>query len=360
MNTHFFKYNFYQNIQYRYKHQIMKQIICLEPGKFERRDVPEPIAEPGKVILKVKRIGICGTDLHAFEGTQPFFTYPRVLGHELACEIAEINTKDIKFKPGHPVTLIPYFPCNNCIACRNGKPNCCTKIQGAGVHIDGGMTQYIQIPEYALIDGEGLTSDELAMVEPMAIGAHAVRITEIRKDEYVLITGAGPIGLGVMAFAKISGAKVIAMDVNDARLEFAMKYFNVDFTVNALENTMDQICKITGGEMVTAVIDATGNKRAIEGGLEFLAHGGRLTMVGIQKESFCFNHPEFHKRETTLRSSRNATREDFDHVVENIRNGHINVSALISHRIAFDKLPDLFAGLLDPKLGVIKAIIELD
>ena len=338
----------------------MKQIICLEPGKFEQREVPGPVAEPGKVILKVKRIGICGTDLHAFEGTQPFFSYPRVLGHELACEIAEGQSPEIKFEAGHPVTFIPYFPCNNCIACRNGKPNCCTKIQGAGVHIDGGMTEFIQVPAYSLIDGEGLTSDELAMVEPMAIGAHAVRITEIGKDEYVLIIGAGPIGLGVMAFAKINGAKVIAMDVNDTRLEFAQEYFGVDHLINALENPMEQIAKITGNEMVTAVIDATGNKRAIEGSLEFLAHGGRITLVGIQKESFCFSHPDFHKRETTLRSSRNATREDFNHVVTNIRNGKIKVSALISHRITLNSVTDQFPLLLDPQKGVIKAIIELD
>ena len=338
----------------------MKQIICLEPGKFERREVAVPVVEPGKVVLKVKRIGICGTDLHAFEGTQPFFTYPRVLGHELACEIAEGQSPEIEFKAGHPVTFIPYFPCNNCIACSNGKPNCCTKIQGAGVHIDGGMTEFINVPVHALIDGEGLTFDELAMVEPMAIGAHAVRITEIRNDEYVLIIGAGPIGLGVMAFAKINGAKVIAMDVNNTRLKFAQKYFHVDHTVNALENPMEQIAKITSNEMVTAVIDATGNKQVIEGSLKYLAHGGRITLVGIQKESFCFNHPEFHKRETTLRSSRNATRGDFNHVVANIRNRKVNVSALISHRIALDTVPDQFTLLLDPQMGVIKAIIELD
>ncbi|MEI7523661.1 MAG: zinc-binding alcohol dehydrogenase family protein [Mariniphaga sp.] len=338
----------------------MKQIICLEPGKFERREVVALSPESGKIILKIRRIGICGTDLHAYEGTQPFFSYPRVLGHELACEIAQDRNSDLNLKKGDPVTFIPYFPCNTCIACRNGKPNCCTNIQGAGVHIDGGMTEYIQIPEYALIDGKGLTFDELAMVEPMAIGAHAIRITEISADEYVLITGAGPIGLGVMAFAKISGAKVIAMDVNNDRLEFAKKYFGVDYTVNALENPAEQIGKITNGEMVTAVIDATGNKRAIEGSLEFLAHGGRITMVGIQREAFSFNHPEFHKRETTLRSSRNATREDFDQVVENIRNGKVNVAALISHRLPFDSLPELFPQLLNPQMGVIKAIVELD
>ncbi len=338
----------------------MKQIICLEPGKFEHREVSNPIAEAGMVILKIKRIGICGTDLHAFEGTQPFFSYPRVLGHELACEIAEIGSTDTHYKTGDPVTIIPYFNCGTCIACRNGKPNCCTTIEVAGVHIDGGMGEYMKVPAYSLIDGFGLNTDQLAMVEPMAIGAHAVRISEIKKNEYVLITGAGPIGLGIMAIAKLRGAIVLAMDVNNERLEFAKTNFNVDYTLNALENPAEQISKITNGEMATVVIDATGNKRAIEGGLEFLAHGGRMTLVGIQKESFSFNHPEFHKRETTLRSSRNATREDFDLVVENIRNGKLNVSALISHRVPFDALLELFPQLLNPQMGVIKAIVELD
>jgi 2-desacetyl-2-hydroxyethyl bacteriochlorophyllide A dehydrogenase len=338
----------------------MKQIICIEPGKMEHRDVSEPIAEDGLVILKIKRIGICGTDLHAFEGNQPFFSYPRVLGHELGCEIAELGNTKSSFKIGDQVTIIPYFNCGVCIACRNGKTNCCTKIEVAGVHVDGGMGHYFKVPAYSLVDGSGLTGDQLALVEPMAIGAHAVRVSEIQKNEFVLIIGAGPIGLGIMALAKIRGAIVIAMDINDERLDFARTNFEVDYILNAIENPAEQISKITKGEMAAVVIDATGNKMAIEGGLELLAHGGRMTLVGIQKESFSFNHPEFHKRETTLRSSRNATREDFDLVIENIRNGKLNVLCLISHRISFDSLPEIFPQLLNPKIGVIKAIVELD
>ncbi len=338
----------------------MKQLVCNEPGQFEMKQVSQPERKEGNALLKIKRIGICGTDLHAFEGTQPFFSYPRVLGHELSGEIVELDSAEGNFKVGEQVTFIPYYPCKECIACRNGKPNCCTNIQGAGVHIDGGMVDYLNVPQYALIHGQGMSYDELAMVEPMAIGAHAVRITEVKKDEFVLVTGAGPIGLGVMAFAKIAGAKVIAMDVQDNRLEFAKEQFGVDYVVNALNNPIETIKEITGGEMVTAIIDATGNKRAIEASLDYLAHGGRITMVGLQLEPFSFAHPEFHKRETTLRSSRNATRDDFDHVVDCMKSGKVNVNSLISHRAKFENMIEDFKTWLDPKTGVVKAIVSIN
>lgn len=338
----------------------MKQLVCLEPGKFEMQDQSQPERKEGNALLKIKRIGICGTDLHAFEGTQPFFSYPRVLGHELAGDIVDIADNEQGFKKGEAVTFIPYFPCGDCVACRAGKPNCCTTIEVAGVHVDGGMGEYMNVPEYALIHGQGMSYDELAMVEPMAVGAHSIRITEIKKDEFVLVTGAGPIGLGAMAFAKIQGAKVIALDVQDNRLEFAKEHFGVDYTVNALNNPLEAIKEITGGDMVTAIIDATGNKRAIEGNLNFLAHSGRITMVGLQLDNFSFSHPEFHKRETTLRSSRNATREDFDHVVDSMKAGKVDVNSLITHRAKFENMIEDFKTWLDPKTGVVKAVVSLD
>lgn len=338
----------------------MKQLVCLEPGKYEMKEVSQPERKEGNALLKIKRIGICGTDLHAYEGTQPFFSYPRVLGHELSGDIVDIASNDKGFKKGEAVTFIPYFPCGDCIACRAGKPNCCTTIEVAGVHVDGGMGEYMNVPEYALIHGQGMSYDELAMVEPMAVGAHSIRITEIKKDEFVLVTGAGPIGLGAMAFAKIQGAKVIALDVQDNRLEFAKEHFGVDYTVNALNNPLEAIKEITGGDMVTAIIDATGNKRAIEGNLNFLAHSGRITMVGLQLDNFSFSHPEFHKRETTLRSSRNATREDFDHVVDSMKAGKVDVNSLITHRAKFENMIEDFKTWLDPKTGVVKAVVSLD
>src|SRR3954454_16048062 len=190
----------------------MKTLVCIKPGRFEFADAPMPELKPGNAIIKIKRIGICGTDLHAFEGTQPFFNYPRVLGHELAGELVEFDGAP-GFEIGEAVSFIPYFNCGTCIACRNGKPNCCTQIQVCGVHVHGGMTEYLSVPSYSLLHGEGLSFDELALVEPLAIGAHGVRRAGVKEGEFVLIIGAGPIGLGTMEFARIAGAKIIALDI---------------------------------------------------------------------------------------------------------------------------------------------------
>jgi len=339
---------------------MMRQLFCEEPGRFAMRKAEIPKPGQDQVLLKIKKIGICGTDLHAFEGTQPFFTYPRVLGHELGCEIAEFGDAIPGFSVGDTVTFIPYFPCFRCIACRNGKVNCCENIRGAGVHIDGGMADFLLVPSHSLIRGSGLSSDELALVEPMAIGAHAVRITEIKAGEFVLVTGAGPIGLGVMAYARLKGARVIAMDMIGSRLEFSREYFGAEFLVNPMGAPVDAIREITGGDMVSAIIDATGNKKAIEGSLNYLAHGGRITMVGLQREPFCFSHPDFHKRETTLRSSRNATREDFNLVVQSMKAGFVNVNPLITHRLKFSELSEKFSRLLDPDQKVVKAIVDME
>lgn len=338
----------------------MRQLVCDKPGMLVMREMHIPVAGIGQVLLRIRKIGICGTDLHAFEGTQPYFSYPRVLGHELACEIAGLEESIKGFSVGDPVTFIPYFPCFKCIACRNGKVNCCENIRGAGVHVDGGMADYMVVPSHSLINGTGLLSDELALVEPMAIGAHAVRITGIKPGEYVLVIGAGPIGLGVIAFARMKGAHVIAMDVIGQRLEFSKKYFGAEFLTDPSSSPVEAIREITGGDMVSAVIDATGNKKAIEGSLDYLAHGGCITLVGLQRDVFCFSHPDFHKRETTLRSSRNATREDFNLVVQSMKEGSVNVNPLITHRIRFSELAGSFGNLLDPEQRVVKAIVEMD
>jgi threonine dehydrogenase-like Zn-dependent dehydrogenase len=209
-------------------------------------------------LLRVKRVGVCGTDLHAFEGTQPFFSYPRILGHEIAATIEATDRND--FKVGEAVTIIPYFNCNTCIACRSGKPNCCTQLQVCGVHIDGAMADYFSVPSYSLVHGNGLSFDELALVEPLAIGAHSIRRAAIKENEFVLVVGAGPIGLGVIEFARIAGAQVIAMDVQESRLAFCRNNLQLQHTIDpSKENTIEKLQRITNGDMPSVVIDATGN-----------------------------------------------------------------------------------------------------
>lgn len=338
----------------------MKTLVCTTPGEFEYRKGEKPVLAPERAILKIKRIGICGTDLHAFEGTQPFFSYPRILGHELAGKLVEADGAP-GFAIGEAVTFIPYFSCGTCIACRTGKPNCCTSIAVCGVHVDGGMVEYLSVPSSTLVHGEGLGYDALALVEMLAIGAHGVRRAAVQKGEFVLVIGAGPIGLGTMSFARIAGARVIAMDINEKRMAFCKKKLQVLYTINALNpDVMEQLQEITRGEMPTVVIDATGNQKAINDAFGYLAHGGRYVLVGLQKGEICFSHPAFHKREATLMSSRNATRADFEHVVAVMRKGLVDPTTFITHRVLFEQVKEEFEGWLNPANGVIKAMVEVN
>jgi 2-desacetyl-2-hydroxyethyl bacteriochlorophyllide A dehydrogenase len=345
----------------------MKALVCIQPGEFGYREIDAPIAGPGQAIIKIRRIGICGTDLHAFEGTQPYLDYPRILGHELAGDLVDLD-KAPGFTVGEAVTVIPYFNCGTCIACRNGKPNCCATLKVSGVHIDGGMVDYLAVPSAALVHGGGLSYDQLALIEPLAIGAHAVRRAGIQPGEFVLVMGAGPIGLGTMEAARIAGGEVIAMDINEDRLRFCREKLEVLHTVNAVaegeragggvSGPMEALKHITRGDMPTVVIDATGSLKAIENAFQYMAHGARYVLVGLQKGEIRFSHPEFHKREGTLMSSRNATRADFELVMDSMRRGLMDPTTYITHRVGFDEVKAEFAGWLDPARGVIKAMVE--
>jgi len=338
----------------------MKTLTCTTPGNFEYATAQPPVLETGRAIIKVKRIGICGTDLHAYEGTQPFFNYPRILGHELSGELVAVDGNH-DFKPGEKVTLIPYFNCGKCVACRSNKPNCCVHIQVFGVHVDGGMREYISVPSSSLLHGEDLSYDELALVEPLAIGAHGVRRAGVQPGEFVLVIGAGPIGMGTMEFARIAGAQVIALDINEGRLAFCKEKLGVLHTVNALSTEVtQQISAITGGDMPTVVIDATGNQRAINNAINYMAHGARFVLIGLQKGDLIFNHPEFHKRESTLMSSRNATIDDFEHVISSMKAGLIKPATYITHQVAFEDVKNEFESWLDPRNGVIKAMVKIE
>lgn len=337
----------------------METLVCTTPGHFAYQQAEKPELTPGHTIIKIKRIGICGTDLHAFEGTQPFFNYPRILGHELAGEIVSLDNAP-GFEVGEAVTFVPYFNCGKCVACRAGKPNCCTSIKVSGVHIDGGMAEFISVPSYSLVHGDGLSFDELALVEPLAIGAHGVRRAGVQPGDVVLVVGAGPIGLGTMEFARIAGATVIALDINDSRLAFCRDRIRVDHTINALtENVTERLSELTNGDMPTVVMDATGSLRAINAGFSYLAHGGRYVLIGLQKGDINFSHPEFHKREATLMSSRNATRQDFEHVISSMKKGLVEPTNYITHRVQFDEVMDQFESWLDPQNGVIKAMVAI-
>ncbi|MEO8534844.1 MAG: zinc-binding alcohol dehydrogenase family protein [Flavobacterium sp.] len=337
----------------------MKFIVCEKPHEFILKEKPMPEPKEGEVLLKIKRIGICGTDIHAFGGTQPYFEYPRILGHELAAEYIKGNA--IGFETGDKVTFIPYFNCGKCVACRNGLTNCCVNIKVFGVHIDGGMAEYVTIPEQYLLHGQGLDYDELALVEPLAIAAHGVRRANVGPNDTVLVMGAGPIGIGLIQFAKIAGAKVIVMDINEYRLNFCKESLNADETINPLNDDVAvKLAEITNGDMANVVIDATGNRNVMNSAFNYISHGGRFVLVGLQKGELSFSHPDFHKRESTLMSSRNATIEDFQYVMKCLKEGKIDPKKYITHRTNFEEMITDFEKLIHPENNVIKALIEID
>ncbi|MEM6770679.1 MAG: zinc-binding dehydrogenase, partial [Bacteroidota bacterium] len=253
--------------------------------------------------------------------------------------------------------IMPYLSCGVCIACRNGKTNCCTNIQVLGVHTDGGMQESITLPTEVLIPAGKLSHDEISIVEPLAIGAHALRRADVKAGETIVIVGCGPIGIGMMALAKIIGCTIIALDTNQQRLDFVRDEIGVDHALNVLENPLEAVMEVTGGDLATAVFDATGNKRALESGVDYMSHGGRYVLVGLSKGELTFMHPAIHAKETTLMCSRNATFDDFRWVKETLESGRFPTDKFITHRVPFSDMIANFDDWLKPETGVIKAVV---
>jgi len=335
----------------------MLTVLCETPGKLVAEQRPRPPRQPGEVLLRVRRVGVCGTDLHIFTGRQPFLAYPRVMGHELSGIVEEADA-DSGLVPGDAVYVMPYLSCGRCIACRQGKTNCCTAIQVLGVHRDGAMIEFLAVPAPFVHKAEGITLDQAAMLEFLAIGAHAVARGDVARGQRVLVAGAGPIGLAVMLFAARRGARVVALDARRDRLDVARAHLGIEAAVDAGPDDVQELARLSDGEFFDVVFDATGNPQAMERGFGFIAHAGRYVLVSIVQGDISFSDPEFHKREATLLSSRNATTADFETVLAAMRAGEVPVAALATHRLQLADLPRDFAGLLDPDQHVIKAIVE--
>ncbi|MCY4071634.1 MAG: zinc-binding alcohol dehydrogenase family protein [Chloroflexi bacterium] len=341
----------------------MKAIVLEEPFQLSLREVAEP-AKAGRdeALARVKRVGICGTDLHAFGGNQNFFSYPRIMGHELAVEVLEIGDTDrpLDYTAGDQCCVIPYMNCGACVACRRGKSNCCADMQVLGVHIDGGMREQFTLPVDKLLRADGVPVEQLALVEMLCIGAHAAERARISDGDNALVIGAGPIGLATATFAKIAGADVMVMEMNEARLDFCAEALGIDKLIDAGKDPITQIQQLLGGELPTLVFDCTGSAGSMEAAFDYVAHGGSLVLVGHIKGDLSFSDPHFHSREMTLLASRNATPTDFARVIKCLQLGAINLDPWITHRAAPETIADAFPTWLDPATGVIKAMLSFD
>jgi 2-desacetyl-2-hydroxyethyl bacteriochlorophyllide A dehydrogenase len=337
----------------------MNALECTEPGKLTLVRRPVPVRGADEVLVRPRRMGICGTDFHIYEGKHPFLAYPRIMGHELAVEVIEAPAAS-GFAPGEVLVVNPYIACGTCIACRRGKPNCCASISVLGVHRDGGMANLLTLPAANLVRAEGLSVDACATVEFLAIGAHAVRRAALDKSERVLVVGAGPIGLGVALFAAQRGVQLTVMDRDPERLAVAARIIGDLSTIAADDTAPAAIAAQTNGDGFDVVFDATGNAQSIENGFNFVAHGGRYVLVSVVKGDIRFVDAEFHKREMSLLGSRNATNEDFTTVIDAIRSGRVRPDDLITHRTSLAGAAEDLPRWASDKTGLIKAIVEID
>jgi len=343
----------------------MQAIEFTEPKKITVIDRPdESNPAPGEAVVSTHRMGICGTDISCYLGLFPFFAYPRTPGHELGLEVVAVGEGVTNVKPGDKCSLEPYVNDPESATSKKGNSNCCPGVQVIGVHNNGGLRKgTFIVPARKLHPGKDLSYDQLALVETLAIGYHAVQRGNPQPGETVLVIGAGPIGLACLEFLKLlDGVNVIVMDMVQGRLDFCAENLGIKQGILAKPDgsPLADLEKLNDGKLADVIIDATGSAKSMSTCFEYAAFTGRVVYVGITTSDLQFPHaPVFHRRELTLLASRNAVPADFPAIIQLIREGKINTDVWITHRISFDEVPEKFAQFTDPSLGAIKAIIEV-
>ena len=341
----------------------MKALQINAIKSWKRVEIPEPGKPgPGQVLVRVHRMGVCGTDVSCYLGKFPYFEFPRIPGHELGVEAHEVGEGVENVRGGERCCVEPYLNCGACDACVRGHTNCCEHNKTYGVMCDGGLTEMVILPARKLHPVGTLSYEQAALVETLAIGCHAVDRGAPKPGENVLVIGAGPIGLSVIEFAKLSGANVIVADVNAQRLDFVRDSMGVPCTV-LIESSDQDISAVRNqgnGRLADVVIDATGNQHSMVRAMEFAAFTGRVVYVGItQNKLEFFQAPVFHRRELTILSSRNALPRDFTRIISLIQDQKIDTQPWITHEASFEEVPTVFDSWLDPASRVIKAMIHV-
>ncbi len=341
----------------------MKALQLEKPLAWRTIQIDEPPAPAaGEALMRILSVGVCGTDLGGFLGKMPMFSYPRIPGHELGVEVIAVGEGVTNVKPGDLCSVEPYLNCRNCYACRRGFTNCCEHNKTMGVMCDGGLTERIILPARKLHVANRLTADQCALVEMLAIGCHAVDRGNPKRGETVLVIGAGPIGLSVVEFAKLSGADTVVMDISETRLAFVREKMGVPNTilVRGDESDLKALAEFTNGQMADVVIDATGNNKSMVRAMEFASFAGRVVYVGITQQNLEFPQvPFLHRRELTLMASRNAPTRDFTRIISLIEDGRIDTVPWITHHASFEEVPEAFPIWIKPETGVIKAVIHV-
>jgi 2-desacetyl-2-hydroxyethyl bacteriochlorophyllide A dehydrogenase len=338
----------------------MKALQLFAPREFRRIEI-DPPGDPGpdEAVVRVQSVGICGTDISAYFGKMPLFIYPRIPGHELGVEVMAVGTGVTNVLPGDRCSVEPYINDPASYASRRGRPNCCEKLQVLGVHRDGGLRPYFALPARKLHVSRQLSYEQLALVETLAIGRHAVARSGLQKDDTCLVIGAGPIGLATLEFVRLIGARVIVMDTSAQRLEFCRRAMGIVQVLQPSADVAGDLRQLTEGNLPDVVFDVTGSHESMSQAIGYVAQGGRLVFVGITSDEVRFRHAVFHKAEGTLLCTRNALPEDFPAIIGLIERGQIDTRPWITHRTAFEDLIELFPSYTKSETGVVKAVVDV-
>lgn len=308
----------------------MKAIQITKPGEIGIIEKEMPKAGNGEALLKVLYCGICGADVASFTGNQPFTTYPRIPGHEFSAQIVEIGENDKGLKAGDIVTCNPYFNCGECYACKRGIVNACHDNQTMGVQRDGSFQEYIAMPIERIIDGKGLSAQELALIEPFSISCHALSRAEVKQGDNLLIMGAGPIGLFALVKAKSMGARVLVADMLSSRLELA-EQFGADCIVNVKETDLHNACEeFTNGCGFDVCVEACGAPETFLSCIDESAHGANIILIGNGKRETSFIHSIILKKELNIFGSRNAFTKDFEELIDLVKSGKADIIKMVS------------------------------
>jgi alcohol dehydrogenase len=341
----------------------MKAIQLEQPKAFRMIDMPEPPSPgPGEAVVRVYRVGVCGTDYSGYLGKMPFFSYPRIPGHELGVEVVAVGEGVTNVKKGDKAAVEPYINCQTCYSCTRGHTNCCENHKTLGVHIDGGLRPLFTVPARKLHVSTKLSYEQLALVETLGIGQHAINRANPRADEAVVVVGAGPIGLSVIEFAKLAGSRIIIIDLNEQRLKFAREKMGVTDTIlshGVLDDDVKALNDMTGGKLGNVVVDATGSARSMVTAMNYVGFAGRLVWVGITQDDLHFTQPLMHRREMTFLASRNALSHEFTRIIRLIEGGIIDTQPWITHRAPMAEMAGVFPTWMKPETGVVKAMVEV-
>ncbi|MGA2095297.1 MAG: zinc-binding alcohol dehydrogenase family protein [Candidatus Acidiferrum sp.] len=338
----------------------MKALILKNPGEAVIESVPEPKAEDGKILLRVRMIGLCGSDLNSYRGKNPLIQFPRILGHEIAATIVESSRSIPGLEAGVNVTLSPYTSCGKCASCLQGRPNACASNQTLGVQRDGALTEYITVPPEKLYRAASLSLKELCMVEPLTVGFHAAARGRVNTNDIVAVLGCGGVGLGAIAASHFSGARTIAVDVDDAKLEIAKQAGAQHIINTSREPLHDRLQELTGGHGPGVVIEAIGLPQTFRAAVEEVAFSGRVVYIGYAKEPVAYETRLFVQKELDILGSRNALAQDFQRVIQMLEARKFPVEQAVGNIISLEEAPRVLQAWSGNPSKFTKIMVQMD